>query len=378
VTLVLGGALVTPTSVVDDGVVEIREGLLGYVGPRTGWTGAPPEPAGILVPGYVDIHCHGGGGHTVTTTDREAIAAVGAHHLGRGTTTMLASLVSAPTEALAAQVAAIADVAATGSSVVGSHLEGPWLDHERRGAHDPAWLSLPDPAAAEEWIASARGTLRMVTLAPELAGAGDVADLLEDAGVLVAYGHTDADAPTFRSALRSRRTPLVTHLFNGMPALHHRAPGAAGAALHTLAEGSATVELIADGVHLADATVALVLALDPGRHVVLVSDAMAAAGLPDGNFRLGSLAVEVRDGQARTLSGSLAGSTAHLGDIVRRCVTVAGIDPVLAVAAATATPAALLGLDDRGALTTGLRADVVALTDDWQVDRVMRDGTWVA
>jgi N-acetylglucosamine-6-phosphate deacetylase len=377
VSPVLAGTVVTPTGVVDDGVVEVRGDRLGYVGPREGWDGEAPEPARVLVPGFVDIHCHGGGGHAVTSTDPAEIAAVAAHHLARGTTTMLASLVSAPTDTITAQVAAVADVVEGGSSVVGCHLEGPWLSHARRGAHDPAALAAPDADAAGAWLEAGRGTVRMVTLAPELPGADAVAELLEDAGVIAAHGHTDADAGSFAAALRARRTPVVTHLFNGMPPLHHRAPAAPGAALAALARGAATVELIADGVHLADETVAMVFAVDPGGHVVLVSDAMAAAGLPDGDFELGSLAVRVTDGVARIESGSIAGGTAHLADLVHRCVTVAGLDPVAVVGAASTTPATLLGLTDRGALAAGLRADVVSLTDDWRVERVLRGGAWV-
>ena len=376
--MVLSGTVVTPTRVVDDGVVEVRGDRLGYVGPHDGWHGETPEPAGLLVPGFVDSHCHGGGGHSATTTDHDAIAAVAAHHLARGTTSMLASLVSAPTEAITAQVAAIADLVLEGGSpIVGSHLEGPWLSHARCGAHDPAELAEPDADAARGWLAAGRGTVRMVTLAPELPRSGAVSDLLEDAGVLAAHGHTDADAGSFAAALRARRTPHVTHLFNGMPPLHHREPGAPGAALRELARGSTTVELIADGVHLADETVSLVFDVDPGGHVVLVSDAMAAAGLPDGDFELGSMAVRVTDGIARVDNGSIAGGTSHLADLVHRCVTVAGVDPVVVVAAASTTPAALLGLGDRGALATGLRADVLSLTDDWRVDRVMRGGAWL-
>jgi len=379
----LSGTVVTPTDVVADGVVEVRGDRLGYVGPRAGWDGDAPQPAGVLVPGFIDGHCHGGGGHTVTTTDPEAIAAVAAHHLSRGTTSMLASLVSAPPATIADQVAAIAGVVeGGGTSIVGSHLEGPWLSRARCGAHDPAALAEPDAEAARAWVVAGRGTVRMVTLAPELPGSDRVSALLEDQGVLAAHGHSDADARTFTAALRARRTPLVTHLFNGMAPLHHREPGAPGAALRELARGAATVELIADGVHLADETVAMVFDVDPGGHIVLVSDAMAAAGLPDGDFELGSLAVRVTDGVARiaetsTNSGSIAGGTSHLADLVHRCVTVAGLDPMAVVAAASTTPAAVLGLADRGALTSGLRADVVSLTDDWRVDRVMWGGAWV-
>jgi N-acetylglucosamine-6-phosphate deacetylase len=377
VGVVLGGAVVTPTGVVEDGVVEVLGDRLGYVGPRGGWDGDAPEAARVLVPGFVDLHCHGGGGHAVTSTDPGEVAAVAAHHLAHGTTTMLASLVSAPPDTITAQVSTIARVVEGGSSIAGSHLEGPWLSHARCGAHDPAALAPPDADDARAWLDAGRGTVRMVTLAPELPGADAVAALLEDAGVIAALGHTDADAGTFATALAARCRPVVTHLFNGMPPLHHRAPAAPGAALRALARGEATVELIGDGVHLADETVAMVFGIDPGGHVVLVSDAMVAAGLPDGEYELGALAVRVTDGVARTASGSIAGGTSHLADLVHRCLAVAGLDPVAVVAAASSTPAALLGLDDRGALATGLRADVLALTDDWRVDRVMRGGAWV-
>jgi N-acetylglucosamine-6-phosphate deacetylase len=377
-THVLGGRVVTATDVVDDGVVEVRDGVLGYVGPRSGWDGDRPQPAGLLVPGLVDIHCHGGGGHAVTSTDADEIAAVAAHHLLHGTTSMLAGLFSAPTNAITAQVEVVADVIeGGGSSIVGTFIEGPWISHARRGAHDPSMLAPPDVDTAHTWLDAGRGTVRMVTIAPELEGADVVSDVLEEAGVLAAHGHTDADAATLAAALRARRTPVVTHLFNGMPPLHHREPGAAGGALRELARGCATVELIADGVHLADETVAMVFDVDRGGHVVLVSDAMNAAGLSDGDYQLGSVSITVTDGVARTASGSIAGGTSHLADLVHRCVTVVGLDPVAVVAAASSTPAALLGLTDRGALATGLRADVVALTDDWRVDRVMRGGAWV-
>ena len=381
----LAGRLVTPAGIVDDGVLEVLgDGTIGYVGPAEAWSGPAPEPVDTIAPGYVDIHCHGGGGHSVTSGDPADIAAVGNHHLSRGTTTMLASLVSASTPELVAAITAIASVAATRSPVVGCHLEGPFLDPAHRGAHDPAHLRVPGSDEVATWLAAGvdeagRPTVRMVTLAPELPGAAAAAELLERSGVVVGLGHTGADARGFGEALRSLRRPLVTHLFNGMEPLHHRKPGPVAASLDALARGATHVELIADGCHVADETVHLVFAVDPGRHVVLVSDAMMAAGMPDGDYELGSMQVRVAGGQAwtRTEPPSLAGGTSHAGDLVRRCVVEAGVDPVAAVAAATSTPAGLLGLDDRGSLATGLRADLVALDQDWQVRRVMRGGDWV-
>ena len=381
----LAGRLVTTTGVLDEGVLEVRpDGTIGYVGPASGWSGPVPEPVDTVAPGYIDIHCHGGGGHTATSADPAEVAAVAAHHLSHGTTTMLASLVSALTSELVGSIEAIAEVAGTGSSIIGSHIEGPFLDPAHRGAHDAAHLRLPATDELATWLAAGvddtgRQTIRMVTLAPELPGAAAATELLERSGVVVGLGHTGADSRTFAEALRSLRNPLVTHLFNGMEPLHHRRPGPVAASLDALARGATYVELIADGVHLADETVHLVFEVDPGRHVVLVSDAMVAAGMPDGDFELGSVRVHVVDGRAwtRTEPPSLAGGTAHAAELVRRCVVHAGVDPVAAVAAATATPAGLLGLDDRGRLETGLRADLVVLDGDWRVSRVMRGGNWV-
>ncbi|HEY2880565.1 N-acetylglucosamine-6-phosphate deacetylase, partial [Nocardioides sp.] len=298
--------------------------------------------------------------------------------------TMLASLVSASSPDLVAAIAAISSIAGTGSPVVGCHVEGPFLDPAHRGAHDPASLRLPGLDELGTWLAAGvddtgRPTVRMVTLAPELPGAAAAVELLERSGVVVGLGHTGADAAVFGEALRSLRRPLVTHLFNGMEPLHHRHPGPVAASLDALARGATHVELIADGVHLADETVHLVFAVDPGRHVVLVSDAMAAAGMPDGDYELGSVRVRVENGRAWTRADppSLAGGTSHVADLVRRCVVRAGVDPVAAVAAASTTPAALLGLDDRGSLATGLRADLVVLDRDWRVRRVVQGGDWV-
>lgn len=381
----LAGRVVTTVEILDEGVVEVRpDGTIGYVGPASGWSGPPPLSVGTIAPGYVDIHCHGGGGHSVNSDDSGEVAAVAAHHLAHGTTTMLASLVSASSSKLVAAIAAIASVANAGSPVVGCHLEGPFLDPAHRGAHDPTQLREPTTGELETWLAagtddSGRPTVRMVTLAPELPGAAAAVELLERAGVVVGLGHTGAEAAVFGEALRSLRKPLVTHLFNGMEPMHHRRPGPVAVALDALASGTTHVELIADGVHLADETAHLVFSVDPGRHVVLVSDAMAAAGMPDGDFELGSVRVRVAEGRAWTHTDppSLAGGTSHAADLVRHCVVQAGVDPVVAVAAASSTPAALLGLDDRGVLETGRRADVVVLDDDWRVRRVIRGGDWV-
>lgn len=373
---VLGGRLVLLDEVVDDGVVEIVGGQLGYVGPASGWSGAAPSHVGTIAPGLIDIHCHGGGGSSVTTGVRSDIDDVARHHLRHGTTTMLASLVTAEPDDITAGVAAIADAADAGSSIVGSHLEGPFLGVGHCGAHEPGLLRAPDRQLVEGWLSAGRGTVRMMTIAPELDDADAVSRLVAEHGALVAVGHTDADAVTFGRALATSSVSVVTHLFNGMAPMHHRAPGPVAASLAALARGGIHVELIADGVHLADETVALVFDLDTSDCVVLVSDAMTAAGMPDGTYQLGPLEVRVTDGVARTTSepAAIAGSTACLADVVRRCILQAGIDPPRAFRAASATPARLLRLADRGRLATGLRADLVLLDDSWAVTGVTRAG----
>ncbi|GGO68108.1 N-acetylglucosamine-6-phosphate deacetylase [Nocardioides deserti] len=375
---VLRGRVVLPDRVLEDAVVVVVGERIVEVAPASAWSGPPPEEVGTVAPGYVDLHCHGGGGRSVTTGRPDDVAAVVSHHLQRGTTSLVASMVSAPYDVLASASAAVATVAAAQPGLLGAHLEGPWLAPGHCGAHDPAALELPDPVAAAELLVAARGALRMVTLAPELDGARETARALDRAGVLVAAGHTDADAAGFAAALAWPEVSLVTHLFNGMAPFHHREPGPSGAALAALARGQVHAELICDGVHLADETVRLVFAVAPER-VVLVSDAMTAAGMPEGSYRLGPLEVEVRGGTAWTTAEqpALAGSTLHLADAVARAVTEAGIPPHQAVRAASATPAKLLGLADRGRIVAGARADLVVLDDDWRMRRVMAGGTWV-
>ena len=374
---VLRGRVVTPDAVLPDAVVEIDDDRIVTV--RDARPDDTVEPSDDLVlPGLVDLHCHGGGGAAFTVPDRAEVAAAAAHHLGQGTTTMVASAVTDDPERMLAVVATLADAVEAGD-VAAIHLEGPFLSAARCGAQDPTRMRPPDVGLAEALIDAGRGHVRVMTIAPELPGAEALADLLADRGVLVAVGHTDATAATTERFLRDRAPALVTHLFNGMAPLHHRAPGAALGALAAASRGAATVELIADGVHLSDETVAGVFALVGGPRVVLISDAMAAAGLGDGEHQLGPLATRVTDGVARLVDGeSIAGGTSRLLDVVRRQVT-AGLDPVEVVASASSRPAALLGLDTEvGAVVPGLRADLVVLDGDWRPRRVMRAGSWVS
>lgn len=363
-TLVTGAADVAP----GPGWVAVSGGRVSAVG-----TGPPPRAprvaCAVVVPGFVDLHQHGGGGSAHPAGDPEQTLRAVAFHRAHGTTTSVASLVTDTPAALERSVAALSGLVEDGE-LAGLHLEGPWLAAGRCGAHDPRLLRDPDPAELDRLLA--RGSVAMVTLAPERDGGLDAVRRVAGAGALAAVGHTDADHDTVRDAIAAGAR-VGTHLFNAMAPLDHRRPGPAAA---LLGDPRVVVEVIADGVHLHPAVVDLVLAAAPGR-VAAVTDATPAAGMPDGGHRLGPLAVTVRGGVARVAgTDTLAGSTAT-SDVLFR--TLAGDGPrdaalVRAVAATAATPAAVLGLDDVGVLRPGARADLVALDDDLVVRQVWRRG----
>ncbi len=301
--------------------------------------------------GLVDIHCHGAVGSEFGGPGSRDAAA---HHAQAGVGTLVASLVSAPAAALEEQVRALVPLVADGT-LAGIHLEGPFLAESRRGAHDPRALIAPDPALVDRLaevaaLAGAPDALAQLTFAPELPGADALVRALVEQGIRPAVGHTAADAATTARVLADiadlQGAPaLVTHLFNGMPPLHHRAGGPVAAALAAAARGEAILELIADGVHVAPEVIRMVFETVGPDAVALVSDAMAATGLGDGRYPLGSLEVVVEGGTARTTdTGSIAGSTSTLADCVRWAVEVAGLPADDVRTAATVTPARALGL----------------------------------
>jgi N-acetylglucosamine-6-phosphate deacetylase len=374
--LLEGGRVVTPDGVLDPGWIRLAGPLIDAVGP-----GDPHEqqPAVDLhgewvLPGFVDMHVHGGGGASFTEGASDQARQAAVFHRGQGSTTVLASLITAPLAELEARAGLLAGLADEGV-VAGLHLEGPFLSPVRRGAQDPRHMIAPDVAVFERLLAAARGHLRVITLAPELPGALAVIQAATRAGVIVAVGHTDATAEVTMAAVDAGATH-ATHLFNGMRPPHHREPGAVGALLD---RDEVTCEVIADGVHLDDIVVRLTArAAGPGR-LVLVSDAMAAAGMPDGSYQLGSQRVTVAGGVARLLEdrAAIAGSTATLADVMRHAIAAGLPVPDMAAAAST-TPARVLGLAGRtGALRPGLAADLVVCQDDFRPRAVMRHGEWL-
>lgn len=333
-------------------------------------------PGHTLAAGFVDAHSHGGGGFDVADGADAALAAAASHRL-HGTTSLMASLVTAGIADLERRVAALAEVVAAGD-LLGIHLEGPWLSPAHRGAHDPALLRPPLAADVDRLLAAGGGAVAMVTLAPELPGGLAAVDRLRDAGVVAAVGHTDASFETTQAALE-RGARVGTHLFNAMRPVHHREPGPVTALLaYTRRDPGCFVELIADGVHLHPVIVAGVARAVPPERVVLVTDAMAAAGAADGDYLLGSLRVQVRDRVARLADGgAIAGSTLTLDRAVRFAVQSAGMPVAQAIRAATCYPAAMLRRSDIGDLAPGCRADLVVLGADLSVAQVMASGRWV-
>jgi N-acetylglucosamine-6-phosphate deacetylase len=371
--LISAGRVLTPAHVLAPGWVLVEGDRVADVQP-----GAPPRPADVdlasytVVPGFVDSHVHGGGGAAFDGGDPDAAATVARTHLGLGTTTMTASLVTDTPEALARSVRELNALVDDGV-LAGVHLEGPWLSQRHAGAHRPDLLIEPTPRDLDGLVEASGGHLRMVTLAPELPGGLDAVRRLTTAGVVVAVGHTDATYDQVRAALDAGAS-VGTHLFNAMRGIHHREPGPVTALLE---DPDAFVELIADGVHLHPAVLHLAATRKSSR-TVLVTDAMAAAGAGDGDYDLGPMRVEVRDGVARLAGeGAIAGSTLTMATAVKFAVIVAGLRIEDVVNAATAAPAAMLGLEGVGSLLPGLRADLVALDADLEVRRVMRAGDWV-
>jgi N-acetylglucosamine-6-phosphate deacetylase len=324
----------------------------------------------ILTPGLIDIHNHGGAGSSYGDS-AEAIRTARRLHLQHGTTRQLLSLVTASPEVLISQIHLAAAEIRRDPTILGIHLEGPFLARDYCGAHDPALLRDPDPNLVEQLLDAADGTLREVTMAPERAHFAESARLLRDAGVVVAVGHTAATFEQARMAIDGGAT-LLTHAFNGMPGVHHRAPGPVFAFVE---DSGSWLEVINDGAHVRPEVIRMLCGLAPGR-VALVSDAMAATGVGDGRYRLGDLDVVVEGGVARLTQGdAIAGSTITLDVAVARAVQDVGLSPRAAIEAATAVPAQILGVADRfGRLEPGYAADAVLFDQDWQLRSVWIDG----
>lgn len=369
--------VVTPDGV-HDGWLTIEDGRITHVGrgraPRDGLA----LGGRTVVPGFVDIHTHGGAGGSYPDGDPETAAAAAALHLERGSTTAVASLVTAAPDALTRAASALADLCEQGL-FAGIHFEGPYIARSRCGAHDPALLREPDREEFRALVKAGRGHVRMLTIAPELPNALDVIRDAAAEGVVAALGHSDATYERTLDGIEAGAT-VATHLYNAMPPLNHRDPGPIAALLQ---DERVTVELINDGVHVHPAMLRLAMDAAGADRTALITDAMAAAGMGDGRYPLGPMTVDVVDGVARLASdtpgeGSIAGSTLTMDVAFRRTVREVGRSLVDAARMASLTPARVLGLDGEiGSITVGKYADLVVLDDDLRVDGVMKRGAWV-
>ncbi|MCG7595497.1 N-acetylglucosamine-6-phosphate deacetylase [Mycobacterium sp. PSTR-4-N] len=375
--LLRADAILTGRKSLRPGWIEVVDGSIRRLG-----EGDAPTPADrdlgpvTVVPGFVDTHLHGGGGANFSAADPEQTATAVAVHRSHGSTRLVASLVTADREDLLRQVAALArDVRA--GLIDGIHLEGPWLSPQRCGAHQPGLMRDPDPAEIDAVLEAGGGSIRMVTFAPERAGAIAAIEQITAAGVVAAVGHTEATYAQTRAAIDAGAT-VATHLFNAMRPLDRREPGPVAALLE---DERVTVELITDGVHLDPAIYRLVTKSIGHERVSLITDAMAATGMPDGRYDLGPLAVDVVGGVARVAgTDTIAGSTATMDQVLRFAVLHSGAsrsDALQdAVAQTSVNPAAALGLPS-AELTAGSAADLVVLDEELTVTGVMRRGTWV-
>ncbi|MFC7432400.1 MULTISPECIES: N-acetylglucosamine-6-phosphate deacetylase [unclassified Agrococcus] len=368
----LRGRVVSDGMATDSAWVLVDAGRIVDVG-----VGAAPRAdrtleGAVVAPGFVDLHCHGGAGAAFDDGEA-AIEHAMAFHRAHGTTRQLASLVTGSLDAMATRVADVATVAARDDRLLGVHLEGPCIAEARKGAHDATLLRAPDAASVDALVDAVGALPAMITLAPELGGGLDAVAALSARGWRVAVGHTDAEVEVGAAAFDAGAT-IVTHAFNGMRGLDHRAPGVLPAAFD---DERVTIEVIADAVHVHPRMVRLLFDAAPGR-VALITDAMAAAGQPDGDWMLGSLAVTVTDGVPRLREGgSIAGSTLTLDRAVRVAVG-AGVPLETAIDAATRVPARALGVDDRfGSIAPGRVADLVVLDEHLEVSAVLSRGELV-
>jgi N-acetylglucosamine-6-phosphate deacetylase len=331
----------------------------------------------MAVPGFLDVHIHGAGGRDVMEGTEEGIAVVARTLAARGTTSFVATTLTASPDDISRSVEAIARYITQQlgaddrrAEVLGIHLEGPFLNELRRGVHPAEWLQLPSAELLERFLHAAAGHGRILTMAPELVGAAPCIDAAHKAGLVVAMGHTDATYEQARAAM-ARGVRHAAHVYNAMRPFSHRDSGVIGAVLTSC---EVTAELIADGVHVEEAAMRLLLQAKGARGVILVSDGISATAMPDGKYRLGQLEVEVSGGVCRNAEGKLAGSTLTLDRALRNVVAL-GVPLADAVRMLTLNPATLLGLEfKKGALRSGADADIVLLNESLEITKVWTRG----
>jgi N-acetylglucosamine-6-phosphate deacetylase len=383
ITLLHAGKAITPKGEIPDAGILIRDGEIELVGPRSGMelpSGAEEVRAGeyTAIPGFVDVHIHGAGGHDVMEADEQALGTITGRLAAFGTTSLLATTVTASADETCRSVEGISKYISgqyqtndARAQILGIHFEGPFLSKERRGVHPQEWLQLPSAELLQRFLQAASGNARILTIAPELLGAMPCIDAARSLGMVVSIGHTDATYEQARAAV-AHGAHHATHVYNAMRPFTHRDPGVIGAVLTT---PEVTAELIADGVHVDDVAMKVLMQAKGAGRVILISDGISATGMPDGKYMLGGLEVTVKGGVCRNAEGRLAGSTLTLDRALRNVVRL-GVPLADAVRMLTLNPATLLGLEfKKGALRTGADADIVLLNEGLEIARVWARGT---
>ena len=370
--LTLTKARVMTADGLHEGWIRVHGGRVSELGTGDPGPGERHDVGGrLIVPGLVDTHIHGGAGRSFPDADPEEAREIVAFNRRAGVTSLLAGLVAASPQDTLRQVSVLAELCEEGE-LSGIYLEGPFIAESKCGAHDPALLREPDIWEFDAWLKAGRGHIRMITVAPELPGALELIRAAVSSGVVAAVGHTEATYEQTLAAVDAGAT-VATHIYNAMRPLNHRDPGPIAA---LLGDERVTVELILDNVHVHPGAAGLVFeAAGPGR-VSLVTDAMSATGLGDGEYTLGELRVRVREGRAHVVeTGAIASSTIVLPQAVRNAVAM-GIPVEEALRSASSVPAAALGLSEAGRIEVGGHADLLVLNEDLSVSKVMYRGMW--
>jgi len=384
-TLLHVGKAITPKGEIANAGILIADSEIEMVGPRSGMelpSGATEVQAtdSTAIPGFVDVHIHGAGGHDVMEANETALSTITGRLAAFGTTSLLATTITASAndtcrsvEGIAKYISGQYQTSDTRAEILGIHFEGPFLSKERRGVHPAEWLQLPSAELLQRFLQAAAGNARILTIAPELLGATPCIDAARSLGMVVSIGHTDATYEQARAAV-AHGAHHATHVYNAMRPFTHRDPGVIGAVLTT---PEVTAELIADGIHVDEIAMKVLLQAKGAQGVVLISDGTSATGMPDGEYMLGGLRVTVNGGVCRNAEGRLAGSTLTLDRALRNIVGL-GIPLADAVRMLTLNPATLLGIEfKKGALRTGADADIVLLNDGLEIERVWARGTLV-
>jgi N-acetylglucosamine-6-phosphate deacetylase len=372
-SIITAARLVTPVEWIESPVVTVHDGHITAVESRS----ATEIPAGprldfqglILAPGFIDIHIHGGAGRDAMEADESALAQIELQLVKHGVTAYLPTTVTAPHERILAALDGLGKVIAAPkrnqgrAAPLGIHLEGPFISHDKRGVHPPQNLVRPTPQTFDTFWQVSAGSIRMMTIAPELPGAVETIRYARTLGVHSSLGHSNATYQEAQSGI-SAGADHATHTFNAMRALDHRDPGILGAVLEN---NELTADIIADGIHVHPSVVNLFLRAKGADRAILITDAISATGMPDGVYKLGDFEVQVSNGRCE-YQGKLAGSVLTLDRAVRNVMTFAGWELQQAVKLATLNPARRLGISDqRGLVAPGRRADLVVLTPEGQV-----------